>query len=204
MINIFKASAGSGKTHTLSKTYLDLLLKADSKTAYRNILAVTFTNKATEEMKERILRDLAEEGKTNPRAREILINLLHDYGSFSVSTIDKFFQQALRAFSRELGSSGNYQIELDKASLTKEAMDRVLDDLTEKDKDLLGWFTKQLETALDNGESFHLESSLYEMAEEFGDVNEKFTYDKKKLTELKARCKEIVDTFHKDVYENAL
>ena len=204
MINIFKASAGSGKTHTLYKTYLDLLLKADSKTAYRNILAVTFTNKATEEMKERILRDLAEEGKTNPRAREILINLLHDYGSFSVSTIDKFFQQALRAFSRELGSSGNYQIELDKASLTKEAMDRVLDDLTEKDKDLLGWFTKQLETALDNGESFHLESSLYEMAEEFGDVNEKFTYDKKKLTELKARCKEIVDTFHKDVYENAL
>lgn len=204
MINIFKASAGSGKTYTLSKTYLDLLLKADSKTAYRNILAVTFTNKATEEMKERILRDLAEEGKTNPRAREILINLLHDYGSFSVSTIDKFFQQALRAFSRELGSSGNYQIELDKASLTKEAMDRVLDDLTEKDKDLLGWFTKQLETALDNGESFHLENSLYEMAEEFGDVNEKFTYDKKKLTELKARCKEIVDTFHKDVYENAL
>ena len=204
MINIFKASAGSGKTHTLSKTYLDLLLKADSKTAYRNILAVTFTNKATEEMKERILRDLAEEGKTNPRAREILINLLHDYGSFSVSTIDKFFQQALRAFSRELGSSGNYQIELDKASLTKEAMDRVLDDLTEKDKDLLGWFTKQLETALDNGDSFHLESSLYEMAEEFGDVNEKFTYDKKKLTELKEKCKEIVDTFHKDVYENAL
>lgn len=204
MINIFKASAGSGKTHTLSKTYLELLLKADSKTAYRNILAVTFTNKATEEMKERILRDLAEEGKMNPRAREILINLLHDYGSFSVSTIDKFFQQALRAFSRELGSSGNYQIELDKASLTKEAMDRVLDDLTEKDKDLLGWFTKQLETALDNGESFHLENSLYEMAEEFGDVNEKFTYDKKKLTELKARCKEIVDTFHKDVYENAL
>lgn len=204
MINIFKASAGSGKTYTLSKTYLDLLLKADSKTAYRNILAVTFTNKATEEMKERILRDLAEEGKTNPRAREILINLLHDYGSFSVSTIDKFFQQALRAFSRELGSSGNYQIELDKASLTKEAMDRVLDDLTEKDKDLLGWFTKQLETALDNGESFHLESSLYEMAEEFGDVNEKFTYDKKKLTELKAKCKEIVDTFHKDVYDNAL
>lgn len=204
MINIFKASAGSGKTYTLSKTYLDLLLKADSKTAYRNILAVTFTNKATEEMKERILRDLAEEGKTNPRAREILINLLHDYGSFSVSTIDKFFQQALRAFSRELGSSGNYQIELDKASLTKEAMDRVLDDLTEKDKDLLGWFTKQLETALDNGESFHLENSLYEMAEEFGDVNEKFTYDKKKLTELKAKCKEIVDTFHKDVYDNAL
>ena len=204
MINIFKASAGSGKTHTLSKTYLDLLLNADSKTAYRNILAVTFTNKATEEMKERILRDLAQEGKSNPRAREILINLLHDYGSFSVSTIDKFFQQALRAFSRELGSSGNYQIELDKASLTKEAMDRVLDDLTEKDKDLLGWFTKQLETALDNGESFHLESSLYEMAEEFGDVNEKFTYDKKKLTELKAKCKEIVDNFHKDVYENAL
>lgn len=204
MINIFKASAGSGKTHTLSKTYLELLLKADSKTAYRNILAVTFTNKATEEMKERILRDLAKEGKMNPRAREILINLLHDYGSFSVSTIDKFFQQALRAFSRELGSSGNYQIELDKASLTKEAMDRVLDDLTENDKDLLGWFTKQLETALDNGESFHLENSLYEMAEEFGDVNEKFTYDKKKLTELKAKCKEIVDTFHKDVYENAL
>lgn len=200
MIDIYKASAGSGKTYTLSKTYLDLLLKAESNTAYRNILAVTFTNKATEEMKERILKDLFKAGENDSRARNILITLLHDYSAFSVSTIDKFFQQALRAFAREIGHSGNYQIELDKTSLVNEAMDRVLDDLKENDTQLLSWFTTQINNSLDNGESLDIENGLYKMGKEFSDVAEKISYDKEKLSEIKKDCKEIIESFHKGVF----
>ena len=202
MIDIYKASAGSGKTYTLSKTYLDLLLKAVSNTAYRNILAVTFTNKATEEMKERILKDLFKAGEKDSRARDILINLLHDYSAFSVSTIDKFFQQALRAFAREIGHSGNYQIELDKTSLVNEAMDRVLDDLKENDTQLLSWFTTQINNSLNNGEAFDIED-LYKMGKEFSDVSEKVSYDKKKLSDIKKDCKEIIESFHKEVMQAA-
>ena len=102
-MKILKASAGSGKTYRLSKTYIDLLLGSREKDAWRHILAVTFTNKATAEMKARILRDLAALSESDPRAAVLLPELLHDYGAFAVSTIDRFFQQALKAFSREIG-----------------------------------------------------------------------------------------------------
>ena len=114
-MNIIKASAGSGKTYRLSHTYIEYLLGSDDPRAYRHILAVTFTNKATAEMKERILRDL--NASKDKDARRYLISILHDYGAFGVSTIDRFFQQTLRSFARELGQVSSYQVELDKASL---------------------------------------------------------------------------------------
>ena len=126
-MKILKASAGSGKTYRLSNTYIDLLLSSSEPHPYRHILAVTFTNKATAEMKARILRDLAEKSVTDPRAERLLVDLLHDYGAFSVSTIDRFFQQALKAFAREIGQFADYQIELDKESLIAETMDRILE-----------------------------------------------------------------------------
>ncbi|MBQ5582687.1 MAG: UvrD-helicase domain-containing protein, partial [Bacteroidales bacterium] len=92
-VKILKASAGSGKTYRLSKTYIDLLLKSKASYPYRHILAVTFTNKATAEMKSRILRDLY--NSEDPKARKLLVDILHDYSAFSVTTIDKFFQRAL-------------------------------------------------------------------------------------------------------------
>ena len=125
------ASAGSGKTHFLAKTYIRLLLEQyfhpeHPKDAYqyRHVLAVTFTNKATAEMKERILYELnilahtpAQSGyykdfvqcfhctdeALKTAAGEILFRMLHEYGAFSVSTIDSFFQLVLRSFSREIG-----------------------------------------------------------------------------------------------------
>ena len=199
MIDLYKASAGSGKTYTLSKTYLELLLKDKNPNSYRNILAVTFTNKATEEMKERILRDLFQKSLSDERAKDILIRMLHDYSAFSISTIDSFFQQALRAFAREIAHSSEYQIELDRDSLVHEAMDRLLDDMTEEDTKLLGWFSTQMEESLQNGESGDVESKLYEIGEEFVQVEEKLAYDKEKLKELKQRCKEIIVRFHKDI-----
>ena len=142
MIKILKASAGSGKTHALAGTYIDLLLDTDSEGdyAYRNILAVTFTNKATDEMKTRILENLFSKAKDSSdpqsgKATRVLSNILHDYSAFNVSTIDKFFQQTLRAFAHELGHYSSYQVELDKQLLAEEAVDDILDSLDASDKE---------------------------------------------------------------------
>ena len=102
-MKILKASAGSGKTYRLAHKYIDTLLSSDDRFVYRHILAVTFTNKATAEMKARILNTLHEEASVNPRARRLLLDILHDYSAFSISTIDRFFQLALKSFSREIG-----------------------------------------------------------------------------------------------------
>ena len=148
MINVIKASAGSGKTYQLTYEYIKMLLGVKRKGHYelahendherhRHILAVTFTNKATGEMKERIVKELSVlagrvPGKSSPymadlcrdmggvseveiekAAQKALIDLLFDYTNFNVSTIDSFFQMILRTFARELKMSYNYDIELD-------------------------------------------------------------------------------------------
>ena len=162
MIRLMEASAGSGKTYNLAKTYIRLLLESNEPAQYRHILAVTFTNKATDEMKRRILKELHTLSQTpeespyfddfvpavlssadelRRRSRECLGGILHDYGAFAVSTIDRFFQQTLKAFSREIGQMASYQVELDKNALVDEAVDRVLDNLSEADKGLLKWLT---------------------------------------------------------------
>ena len=205
MIKIYKASAGSGKTYQLSKTYRDLLLESPSETAYRNILAVTFTNKATEEMKERILKDLHDAAGGDPKARKILTNLLHDYGSFSVSTIDKFFQQALRAFSREIGYSASYQIELDKDSLIAEASDRILDELTEDQKELLDWIKEKYSSALQAGNKLDLEKSITDIGKEFCRLPEedRCLLDKERLGRIRKKCESIMSSYLKAVSDAA-
>ena len=121
-LKIYRASAGSGKTFTLALEYIKLLI--DNPKSYRKILAVTFTNKATGEMKERILgklygvanglasaADYTEKIKQQlpgitdeeirAKAGEALENILHDYGHFRIQTIDAFFQSVLRSLARE-------------------------------------------------------------------------------------------------------
>ena len=172
MIRIMKASAGSGKTYNLAKTYISLLLKNEDRYAYRHILAVTFTNKATEEMKSRILKELhilatspatsdyhdafvpailPDDAALSARAAAVLRDILHDYSAFAVSTIDKFFQQTLKAFSREIGQFASYQVELDKDSLVAESVDRVLDSLTQDDTGLLSWLTDNVLEQIEQG-----------------------------------------------------
>ena len=160
-MKILKASAGSGKTYRLSKTYAGLLLGSPAQDAYRHILAVTFTNKATAEMKSRILRDLYK--SDDPKARKLLVDMLHDYGAFSVSTIDRFFQQTLKAFSREIGQMADYRIELDRDSLIRESMDRILDSLTPDDRELLSWIKESVSERLEQGKRPDIDESLYEM-----------------------------------------
>lgn len=205
-MRILKASAGSGKTYRLSHQYIDILLGSPDRYAYRHILAVTFTNKATAGMKSRILKDLNELSAKDPRAREILIDILHDYSAFSVCTIDKFFQQALKAFSREIGQMADYQIELDRNSLVQEAMDRILDSLTDEPTDLLRWIKASVSDRMETGQRYDVEESLYEigrqlkseehrrLAEDIG-VRDAEQYSKDKLETLRKECRKIIRDF---------
>ena len=150
MINICKASAGSGKTFKLVGEYLRLALKGD----YRKIQAVTFTNKATLEMKERIIAQLyilCTETEKSPycrlllgiedenesiqseaciklrqRAQEVLRRILIEYKNFRVSTIDSFFQEVVRNFTRELNIKSNFQVELDNERILDQAAKAIL------------------------------------------------------------------------------
>ena len=125
-VSIVRASAGSGKTYRLAYEYIAHVIA--NPWLYRNILAVTFTNKATEEMKQRIMGELnalasgtessylpqlEEELELTPnlirrRATEVRTKILHDYSHFCVVTIDKFFQRIIRSFLKELGIDANF------------------------------------------------------------------------------------------------
>lgn len=146
---VYKASAGSGKTFTLAAEYIKLLIQ--NPRAYRQILAVTFTNKATAEMKERILRQLygihiadpdsdaylkriiAETGRSEDEIRKTagiaLSYMLHDYSRFRVETIDSFFQSVMRNLARELELSPNLNIELNNIEVLSDAVDSMIEKL---------------------------------------------------------------------------
>ena len=235
MIQILKASASSGKTYNLAREYIRLLLTKKDPQAYRHILAVTFTNKATDEMKRRILDELhilAVKPEESPyfkdfvpkvfptvealqkRASGQLAGILHDYSSFAVSTIDKFFQQTLRAFSREIGQFASYQVELDKAALVEESVDRILDGLTENDRGLLNWLTENVKNGLENGNRFNLEPPLKEMAVNLKStdhaeavrrfhIDEESAYAKDHLKEVQKGCNVLIRDFRKDVQDAA-
>ena len=138
ILSVYDASAGSGKTYNLSGKFSDYLLeefKKGNKDVHRLVMAVTFTNKATFEMKSRILDRLYERAKgiskennqLSAKDREcssiILKNLVHDYTMFRVSTIDSFFQKVLKAFAVEMGSRSSYDTTLDDSSAVEAAMD---------------------------------------------------------------------------------
>lgn len=168
-LTVYKASAGSGKTFALAIQYIKLLVKNPQ--AYRNILAVTFTNKATEEMKTRILSQLYGIWKmqdhpedypeshpymeqicqaldTTPqfvsqRAGIALSLLLHNYNHFRVMTIDTFFQSVLRNLARELDLTANLRVSLNDSQIEEQAVDELIDDLQTSDV-ILQWILKYI------------------------------------------------------------
>lgn len=124
-LSISKESAGSGKTFHLSHRYIDYLLQEPfDPLAYKRILAVTFTNAATSEMKERILKYLNTGDKDGNIAlkKEILRRIVHDYSMFKVSTIDSFFQSVIRSFALELGRRNSYELTLDGEEAVQESL----------------------------------------------------------------------------------
>jgi len=148
---IYSASAGSGKTYALAKTYLSLLLSNDSPIKFRQILAITFTNKAVDEMKTRILDNLfafgqdqvpekqkslfqslcdelsLTEEQLRNRSQLILKRILHNYSFFEISTIDKFNHKIIKTFARDLHLSQNFEVELNLDLLLEEAVGRLLE-----------------------------------------------------------------------------
>lgn len=229
MITLMKASAGSGKTHALASRYIQMLLKSPDPKEYRHILAVTFTNKATDEMKTRIIEDLyriGRDGKYGDRecsaderekARTILSDILHDYGSFAVSTIDRFFQQTLRAFARELGLFNRYQVELDKDALVDEAVDTILDELntgSEQDRSMVEFIVGNVEETLMEGGALNIDGALKEMgrqlkSEAFSrksrsiNLDGETAYSEQELSGLKVSCREVMNSFRDKVRRSA-
>ena len=189
MLSIYKASAGSGKTFRLVLEYLKLVLVNEKN--YRHILAVTFTNKATAEMKERVIGQLHNlaNGINNPysdhlvretgldsetiasRSEKVLENILFDFNRFSVSTIDKFTQKVIKSFNREIGVTPNYQVELDSQLIIKEAVDRIITTVT-SNKALRNWLEEFIDEKIRNNKNFAVENDLVSLGEEL--FKEKF------------------------------
>lgn len=186
MLSIYKASAGSGKTFTLTREYLRILLRTpfhtfDRRLPHTHILAVTFTKKATAEMKERILRELYVLAKTpdksdylasflsdsaiglntqqiQQKAQSLLIGILQDYSRFSVSTIDGFFQQVIRTFARDLGLSATYDLSLDGEEMVMQAVDDIFLQVKkdkEENKDIKEWLLEFIKMNLDNEQKWN-------------------------------------------------
>ena len=155
--SIYDASAGSGKTYALVKEYLKIILVANKNDAYRNILAITFTNKAVHEMKSRIVGSLSEFAKDEPnekaqdlmqdlaietelsiiqiktKSQQIIKHIIHNYAAFDISTIDKFTHKVIRAFAHDLGLPMTFEVTLDTENLLIEAVDAIIAQAGEDD-----------------------------------------------------------------------
>ena len=180
---ILSASAGSGKTYQLALKYVCDVVRHPEK--FRNILAVTFTNKATEEMKSRILREIDtlasgakssyvekiieatgfNETKIRRQALRARTLILHDYSRFSVLTIDRFFQRIIRAFIKELGVDLNYNIELDTSALLMRSADELIEDIA-KNEELRQWMLEYAEDRLNDGVRWDMRGELHSMGSE--------------------------------------
>ena len=175
MLTVYKASAGSGKTFTLTIEYIKMLVQ--NPTSYKSILAVTFTNKATDEMKSRILSKLYGMWKQLPdsadymskvcadldispaiaskRAGEALHLLIHNYNNFRVVTIDTFFQSVLRNLARELDLTANMRIELNDTQIEGLTVDRMIEDLKPNDE-LLRWIMQYINDCISNDNGWNV------------------------------------------------
>ena len=179
---VYKASAGSGKTFTLAVEYIKLLII--NPRAYRQILAVTFTNKATAEMKERILTQLYGIWKEDPasdaylkrikedlnpssppdkelrqRAGMALQYMLHDYSRFRVETIDSFSQSVMRNLARELELSPNLNIELNNADVLSDAVDSMIEKLTPSSP-VLAWLLDYINERIADDKRWNVSSEV--------------------------------------------
>ena len=185
ILHVIKASAGSGKTHYLTGFFLGIIFRENSD-YFRNVLAVTFTNKATEEMKGRIieqldvlrrgepsdyLKDLLKlkpdftEEKIRNKAGLFLEKILHDYSWFTIQTIDTFFQRVIKAFTREIGIPGNYTIELDTRPALEYAVDNLIDSI-EEGSPILQWLIRFSEEKILEGKAWNVRSDLLRLGEE--------------------------------------
>ena len=192
--SVINASAGSGKTYTLVQRLLMICLRFPNQPdAIRNIIALTFTNKAANEMKERILFYLGEFVKENysenqdlkniqkalseqgyritlddlrHRSQKVLDYILHHYSTLNIGTIDKFNSRLVKSFSYELGLAQNFNLEIQPEPYLIEAVDKMLDEIGE-DETVSDAFMDFVNYNLDNNERVNLNQTLYNSAKKF-------------------------------------
>lgn len=172
-VSVVKASAGSGKTYRLTQDYIGLLLSGDVQ-SYKHILAVTFTNKATDEMKSRVIESLyvlsRSDDRRAPQAADRLRRMLHDYSCFSVSTIDKFFQTVMRSFAREIGQYASYRVELDTDAVLGQVVDLLMSSIEDPlHENLLKWLKDYSFDQVEQGDGWNIVRPLKKMARQFLD-----------------------------------
>lgn len=187
-LTIYKSSAGSGKTFTLVLSYLKIVVRRPE--FYKNILAITFTNKATEEMKTRIIETLSElaQGNRNTyfhklteyykgigvqniniqgNADKALNMILKDYSSFSISTIESFCQRVIRSFTKELNLPLGYDIEMRKDKVLQAIVDELIMEAGKEEKNYLtNALTDFLEFQIENDQDWKIEKRIHAMADE--------------------------------------
>ena len=184
-LTVYKASAGSGKTFTLAREYMTLVIANPA--SYRTILAVTFTNKATEEMKMRILgklyaiaHDLPDAADYKAQIQEALPYLsaqqiqqnaasalhllIHNYNYFRVETIDTFFQSVLRNLARELDLTANLRIELNDYQVEQQAVDELIESLEDTDR-LLFWIMDYIKENIEADKSWNVIGQIKKFGE---------------------------------------
>lgn len=183
-LTVYKASAGSGKTLTLATEYIKLLI--DNPQRYRHILAVTFTNKATEEMKERVLAHLfgiwkgyedsrvylnkvteelhMSEDLARERAGIAMHLLLHDYSFLRVETIDSFFQSILRNLARELELNANLRISIDDLEAEQRAVDEMIENL-HRGSEELQWILSYIQDSISDEKSWNVVGKIKSFGE---------------------------------------
>jgi ATP-dependent exoDNAse (exonuclease V) beta subunit len=228
MLTVYKASAGSGKTYQLVTEYLKLLLK--NPVSYRHILAVTFTNKATSEMKSRVLEQLFllasndnskylnnlqsetgfSEETIRSKARVALKNILHDYNRFAISTIDSFTQRVIKAFNRELGISPDFTLELDDSLILEEAVDRMLGKLG-GDKNLFRWLVDFSREKITENKGQRIEENIKSLGQElfrekfqiFFSENKNSGYTRETIDRLRNELNKLMAVFENELKKKA-
>ncbi len=208
---IYRSSAGSGKTYTLTREYLTLALQSPQ--YFRTILAVTFTNKATQEMKTRIIETLhqlanglrggiqkelkeatgLEDPLLQKRAGDVLSAILHDYSYFAVSTIDSFFQTVIRSFAKEVGLQAGFKVELEQDKVLEELIDLLLKDVG-NDRYLREWLTQYAADRVDEGYTWDIRQDIKNLAGEI--FKEDFKKHEKKLQHIAADPQHFLHFLH--------
>lgn len=215
MLTIYKASAGSGKTFTLAAQYIANLLRSDN-VSHKHILAVTFTNKATAEMKTRILQHLyaiahGEDSQNSffckvksligqpnladdvlrQRAAKALAQILDNYDDFSVTTIDSFFQQLLSSLAHDLGLAASIAVDIGDNDVIKKAVNRLIAE-TSSDVQLADWVSELSRHNLSEGKTWQVATDLSKLAGEL--LEERYLSREKKNTDA-VLTDQFVDNF---------
>jgi ATP-dependent exoDNAse (exonuclease V) beta subunit len=230
---VINASAGSGKTYALVQNLLAICLKYPSQAdKIKNILALTFTNKAANEMKHRIIdwlkkfsledyelnndliniqEKLKNEGFNIPlkdlheRSKKMLDYVLHHYSTLNIGTIDKFNAKLVRSFAQELGLAQNFNLEINAEPFLIEAVDKMLEDIGEENK-ISEAFMDFVNYTLDNNDRIDLNKTLYKSAKEY--VQDKHYFqlnDNKKFDwEVYERTKKNLRKSIKDLREDSI